>query len=453
MDKLKALFLYSNKISKIKKETFNNLKCIELSLKKNEINEIEINSFNGMDNLKYLDLSSNKIKKIKNGTFNDLKNLEELILDQNEIIHVEENSFNGFNNLINLYLSSNRIQFINDKTFFNVLNIFIYKNKLIKIAPNTFIDCSNSIFLNLSHNYLDGSEPNMFDGLIKLKTLDLSFNSIKFINRYFLNGLDSLENIDLSNNYCKLIEPNTFINSKHVLSLKFDNNYINLINHDKVWSIGLSNLDYLSLSRNSIKSIESIKGNLHFLIDLKLLDLSYNLITQINENDFEFNLKLNEINLNNNLIFSIQNNPFMYLETLQVFKISNNSLNFFNLSLLNTVILTELDLNYNTLIFDKSNSLPNIKILNFKNVKFLGRNSSFEFFFIKNSSISELDLSNVDLKQHIYSFDDLTNLEVLKLRQSNINSLEELKLFSFTKLIHIDLSHNNLKYVESFSSV
>jgi hypothetical protein len=129
-------------------------------------------------------------------------------------------------------------------------------------------------------------------------------------------------------------------------------------------------LTYLKLSRNSIKSIESIKGNLHILINLKILDLSYNLITHINENDFEFNLKLNEINLNNNLIFSIQNNPFMYLETLQVFKISSNSLSYFNLSLLNTVILTELDLNFNTLIFDKSKSLKNITILNLKNVKF-----------------------------------------------------------------------------------
>jgi Leucine-rich repeat (LRR) protein len=33
-----------------------------------------------MDNLKYLYLNSNKIQKIKNETFNNLKNLEELLL-------------------------------------------------------------------------------------------------------------------------------------------------------------------------------------------------------------------------------------------------------------------------------------------------------------------------------------------------------------------------------------
>ena len=179
--------------------------------------------------------------------------------------------------------------------------------------------------------------------------------------------------------------------------------------------------------------------------------MSNNLITFINEKDFEFNLKLNEINLNNNLIFSIQNNPFMHLENLQIFKISSNSLNYFNLSLLNTAILTELDLNLNTLIFDKTHILINIEILNFNNVKYANINSSFEFFISKDSSISELDLSNTDLKQKFNILENLINLKVLKLRQTSINSLEDIKLLNLTKLIHLDLSYNNLTYLDSFS--
>jgi Leucine-rich repeat (LRR) protein len=84
-------------------------------------------------------------------------------------------------------------------------------------------------------------------------------------------------------------------------------------------------------------------------------------------------------------------------------------------------------------------------------LNFLDENSSYEFFINKDSSISELDLSNLDLKQKVNILDNLINLKVLKLKKINLNSLEDIKLFSFTKLIHLDLSHNNLKYLDSFS--
>ena len=52
---------------------------------KNEIETIEMNSFDSLINLKQLYLLSNKIRSIQNGLFKNLNNQEILWLQQNEI--------------------------------------------------------------------------------------------------------------------------------------------------------------------------------------------------------------------------------------------------------------------------------------------------------------------------------------------------------------------------------
>ena len=116
---------------------------------------------------------------------------------------------------------------------------------------------------------------------------------------------------------------------------------------------------------------------------------------------------------------------------LTIFKISNNRLDFFNLSLLrSSVYLEELDLSRNNLTFDKTNIqnlIKNVKIINLNNVKLLDSNSTFGML-LKQSPILQLDLSFTDFEQDFSILDNFEKLVVLKLRQINLQLLNQIKI-------------------------
>ena len=145
---MKILFIYSNKILKIQNETFNNLKnLVNLRLDKNEIKELDKNSFHGLDNLKDLYLHSNKIQKIQNETFNNLKSLTFLILSENKITNIQDDALKGLDNLIFLQLNLNHLRFINENNFFYL----IIRPNLSKTDSANFGFDSSRLIVNFSH--------------------------------------------------------------------------------------------------------------------------------------------------------------------------------------------------------------------------------------------------------------------------------------------------------------
>lgn len=75
--------------------SFNSQKAVSLSLRNNNIKELDSGSFSELSNLRHLDLSDNKIVRIPGGVFQGNKHLRTLQMDSNNITSVTKQSFLG----------------------------------------------------------------------------------------------------------------------------------------------------------------------------------------------------------------------------------------------------------------------------------------------------------------------------------------------------------------------
>jgi Leucine-rich repeat (LRR) protein len=506
MEYLKKVNLHVNRIQKIRRYTFSNLKKIEnLQLHQNEITEIESKSFDGMDNLGvitlysnnlkfiesdlftclknlwllqmshneiYLPLSfnesknvfwlyldSNKIRKIEKATFIDLNFLNNCNLENNYIEEIETNSFQDLIRLAKLKLNKNKLQIIKKDIFNNLISLDsldLSQNLLINIQTDSFLNMPQMTFLNLSHNYLSGEHGNIFRGLYNLKVLDLSFNSVNYLGKQFLNHLFSLEKLFLQKNNMKIIEPFAF---GHLWNLKFldlSSNSWQIFSKQNVF-FNLSSLTNLNLNSINLKSLDLVRLNIEFLQNLKVIDLSNNFLDSVLANDFNFSSNWKSINLNLNSIQFIHDLAFEF-SSLSSLCLSRTHLKQLNISFFKGRNLIELDLSLNKIELDLEKSeimalTKNLQVIRLNCVKLISNNFSFEVFL--NPSLKELDLSNNNLNGTFSILDLIVNVEVLKLQNVTLISIEQINLKNFKNVKYLDLSFNKilcLKY-ESFSNL
>lgn len=138
--KLSKLNLESNEIDTLDLNSFNNLKfLIEIVMDNNNLEKIDSEIFGpNLINLKTLRLSQNKIVEIQNGAFKNLHNLEYLELSYNRLKSLGKDTFLGLKNLKELYISYNPFNNFDIDTFKHVLNL----NRL-DIISKTEIDWFN----------------------------------------------------------------------------------------------------------------------------------------------------------------------------------------------------------------------------------------------------------------------------------------------------------------------
>jgi Leucine-rich repeat (LRR) protein len=481
---LKKLHLFSNKITNIKIGNFIHLvKLEELMINKNEINSFEISTFTGLGNMARLDLSGNKIKELVNGVFNSLKNLKRLDLHLNDILGIETNVFKDLLNLNYLNLDSNKITSLkqiqfhqnlselsirsNMLSYLNEINSnglkFFYasnnliqsinlnnsmpilehldvsQNRLIKISENSFVGLKKLRFLNLSGNKLDLQSQfnniSYFHNQILLETLDLSFNEIKYLDsNVTFQKLSSLKILNLQNNKLNSIGSYLFGYLIQLTELNLVSNNISFLSEYCLFN--QSKLKVLRLSLNQIISTCFFRNN-NFTKELEILDLEQNRIAFIEGSTFQFYPKLKLLNLNSNPIKSLPTNLFTNF-VLQSLKLSNTSISLFSF---NSNNLKELDLSY-----------LNISILDLERFKCL------EWICLANSKTNVpfgVFISNltkyVDFSYTIFDFRILNVLgpamETLKLRQTNLQNIEEINLKNQVNLKHLDLSFNNLTFL------
>jgi Leucine-rich repeat (LRR) protein len=491
---LKKLHLISNKIKQIKFGHFIHLQSLEeLRLDKNEIGTFDANTFIGLDSLNTLDLSANKIKNLKNyaflslinvikldlhlndikqielSSFVDLKSLKHLNLDQNQISTLKNIQFNPnleamslrFNFLTNineintsslksLDVNKNRIQEINLKKNFlpNLEYLDLSQNRLFSIKNESFLNMNKLKHLNLSFNKLDlESELNnvsYFHGLSLLEKLDLSFNEIKYLDsKATFQYLNSLKYLNLSNNRLKTLDAFIFGYLSNLNQLNLASNNISFLNENCFFN--LVNINNLRLSSNQINSTDFLKSNEIFLYNLEYLDLEVNQIVLINERHFQSYYKLSYLNLNSNPIKSINYNAFIGLISLKTLWISNTKID----SLFLNSNLQELDLSYLNVSILGVEQLTNIEWINLANSKV---NCSFELFLSNSTKYVDFSYNQFKWENDSKIFNKLgSSLEVLKLRQTKLQKLDQINLKNLINLRHLDLSFNNLSFISQDS--
>ncbi|KAK0084201.1 hypothetical protein PV325_007448 [Microctonus aethiopoides] len=315
--------------------------------------------------------------------------------------------------------------------------------------------------LDLSHNFLNGSNIKIFEYMTKLYELNLSFNQWTTFNTELFINLSSLSKLDISHNFIVNFNLANFSKQFQLTHLYLSHNKITIINEQLLDNFPL--LQYIDLAFNSISSIEfhaftklhslntlMLQHNfmksldVNFPQSLKTLAIDHNNLTQ-----FPSNLSVDSLSINNNEISLISINNKNILKQLKFLNISRNMLNIFIDDKFSSLEI--LDISYN-----KFSSIPETIIArNFPKLDTLVISgnpiSQLKFnaeiklrsFVVRNLSL--LTSVNDDAFKFLKEYDnDCINL--------TISSNEKLELFDEKSvdnlnLCYMDLSNNELKKI------
>lgn len=242
-----------------------------------------------MANVKYLNLERNGLADI-DGAFNLLRTLQVLELGGNKIDRLSDVTFMGMDSLISLDLSDNRISEVRAGVFKNqYLNeVNVSGNLLEELPADTFSDLSILEVLDLSRNRISAVSDGAFDSIPRLKRLLLRGNRLSSYRGDFFSGSGGgndtdLHTLDLSDNELTYLYPESFARHPRLARLNFARNKFSFFPTQFVR--GLRSLSELDLSGNLIKNVDD--GDYANLPVLRRLDLSGNEIETLSNTAFQ----------------------------------------------------------------------------------------------------------------------------------------------------------------------
>lgn len=258
---------------------------------------LEQKSFYGQDMLRKLILRENSIVDVE-GMFATLKHMEFLDLAYNKIETLKENGFSGLLHLSILNLEGNRITEIENKAFSDLENLQILK---------------------LDRNRIKHLNGDVLSGLLAIESLSLRYNFIDSMNYEALSNFSYLLQLDLENNGLKEIPLELLNNGKSLKQLDISSNPLQMISSRALTS---DSLEELYIRNCSLPMVKNLFVNLP---NLRILDISSNVLTDVNLENFSKLKYLAALNLSSNSINHIgcSNSSLSSLRNLDL---SNNNI-------------------------------------------------------------------------------------------------------------------------------
>ena len=279
--------------------------------------------------------------------------------------------------------------------------------------------------LDFSFNQLTLIDDYLFSK-IYVEKLSLKFNAIETIQTTAFDQIENLQELDLSQNQLKEFDPRILISPGETLgkSSSIRNHFLIFLPLE-IFDLSFNPLSYLNLGEiflhlpvlrrfhaiscqlNDTSLDTLLKFTSHAFHSVQLIDLSSNQLTSLCKNLFDSFSHLVELRLNNNQISMIDNYLLYSLNSLKFVDLANNSLeilpNLFSSSL-EYFNLSSNDLQY----FDDYflANLHSIRVIDFNSNERLHSISSRSFCFV-----------------------NLTNLEKVSLRSTNLSSVQNFSEF------------------------
>ncbi|XP_072013590.1 uncharacterized protein [Amphiura filiformis] len=213
---------------------------------------------------------------------------------------------------------------------YNITHLDLSGNdlKTLDLSPFPFVHGIKE--LNLENNNLsDLAKTSLHDiGLVAIETISLAYNNISDISSAFFEYLPSLSFITLSHNAIT----DAFLNFTGSPTVRVLDLSCNQISHLSVeFFEELAAIEELNLSHNLMYAITATTEYYTFswCPHIRIVDLSFNLLQQIEEALFQGLKQLETVNLSNNRLISIPENTFDGVEKLQSLNLANNLLSNF----------------------------------------------------------------------------------------------------------------------------
>ena len=247
-------------------------------------------------------------------------------------------------------IEGNNINYVELVTFTCLKRLFLDNNQIHTISSTAFNDLEELTILSLANNDISQMSNILFKNVYKLRELYMDGNPLSQINyRTFAGNIAStIEILSLSNCLLDKFENFMFSDFKNLEILNISHNY-------------LKSIAYLA-------TVDRLPPSLH----LKVLDVSYNKVTNLNPKTFMCFPSINQLYLSYNEITSLNGDIFYGSEkTLHTIHLRHNNLSAMNRgTFYNHSKLSFIDLSHNDLSVLHKESFfwtNNIKVLLYNN--------------------------------------------------------------------------------------
>ncbi|XP_059205478.1 toll-like receptor 13 [Centropristis striata] len=354
LSQLRILYLDSNQIFHVDDGAFIHLGALtELTMTNNQLSSLTGNMFQGLSNLTLLNLSRNNIKLIHPLAFQSLSRLQTVILNINKLQHLPD--LQPILQLPNLHKLSIRDNLfpsfetkdlqLNVSSSLKVLDISDSKLERFSITTKIFPHLQMIDFSRCGH--AEGLKWDIPDKTLLSNITELYFSIVPLKEiRKVLQSLDSLTHLTL--NYMEmLINRGLLATVCRIPTLKtlvlINNNVANLSaklsNCSQLIGLDLSVMKMSELPEGSLRLMTQLSSlnvetnflsrvpdDIRSLSSLEILNLSDNLISGLNCEDFANTTRLTNLFLNTNRISKLDRCVFENLNELQVLDLSDNLL-------------------------------------------------------------------------------------------------------------------------------
>ncbi|XP_022073315.1 podocan [Acanthochromis polyacanthus] len=393
------------------------------------------------DKTRQLSLQNNKIEEITMEHISHLHQLETFNLQNNWLTTdgLEDEGFEMLEQLAYLYLANNKLTYAPKVLPPSLVSADFAANQLTRIYPYTFGHKPKLRSVYLHNNKLTdaGLPDSMFNASNNLEILTMSSNFLRVVPK---NLPSTLYRLHLKNNKLEKIPAGAFDNLSNLRELYLQNNLLSNEGMDNETFSQLSSLECLDLSNNNLSvvpkglprnlvllhleknSIQSIPGDaLTSVRNLEYLLLHNNKLRSrsIHPAAFQGLKKLHTLHMYNNLLERVPRGLPRRAKTLMLLHNSISEIGRNDLALLYT--LTELNLSYNKLTSPKMHREA----------------------FRKLRVLETLDLSGNGL--YTLPLGLPRSLQVLEIKNNQLNSLPDGALTGMEKLRKLILSDNQLK--------
>ncbi|KAL8590558.1 hypothetical protein ACOMHN_010994 [Nucella lapillus] len=206
---LTSLRLDGNHFRTLSGHGFQGLKFLsELKIRGCGVFSISDDFFSSIMRVSFLDLGSNRLSAFPSSTkFSELRQLKHLYLDENEIMQLQAHQFADLS-LLTLSLAHNRISSIPTDAFdgLTVEDLDLSENKLLELKGESLQPIAQHLaVLNIGNNPIRFLQPDTFEGLRLLETLNISACSLTRLPAETFSSLYSLRRLDASWNHVRNI--------------------------------------------------------------------------------------------------------------------------------------------------------------------------------------------------------------------------------------------------------
>ncbi|KAL3874289.1 hypothetical protein ACJMK2_037328 [Sinanodonta woodiana] len=390
----------------------------------NKITSIPPRAFENI-RVKRIDLTSNALTIISNDSFAGVEiYLKELLLQGNETKELNYAALKNLTGLTTLHLEKFQ------QTTLNSSNIFGYLQNLESLKLKTF-------------KRLSVIESSAFKNKVsKLKTLWLEGLPLVVYPAGAILNIPSLQSLNVINTQVKKLYSQSFRDLRSLKDLDLSHNLIDSIDNDTFAGI-TDTLLFLNLAVNRLGYNTNKKESLHFLssqhwTDLEQLSLAYNKLDTIPDGPFRNMPKLAYLALKSCQLSFISNGLLQGLQNLHTLDVSENRITQISSNaFVHTPQLKKLRLDR-----QHKESIKDL-VLNFPPTAVEPIRASLTHLNVEHNRVNVSQIWEI--------IELLTNLEELKLQNTNLVAVPDFVFRYHTQLQILDLSENQISSLDQKS--